>query len=131
MEPVVGARLDGGEPHRVQRTGGAEAALRVAPDPEFREPADVAGQPERRRQFDAPGHGEIGLAQRLFVLRQQVQRVVARVHQREGKQVATGGADVGSVDRRGRGCGSQGRHGLIIHPAGRTAPFVDYGGALG
>ena len=66
-------RLDRRQPHRVRRAGRAQAALRIAADPVFGQPGDVAGQPQRQLELGARAARAARRPQRLLVVRQQVQ----------------------------------------------------------
>jgi hypothetical protein len=100
VEPRVRLRFDGRQAHGVRRAARPQRTLRIAGDPVFREPAHVAGQPQGRHQVVALGHAQV-LAQALFQAGQQLQGVIARIHQRERQLLAAGAAHVGGVDGGG------------------------------
>jgi TRAP-type mannitol/chloroaromatic compound transport system permease small subunit len=139
IPPLVGLRFDRGQSRGAHRTVGAEGALRIAPDPPFREPADVACQPNRGLDAVLTGHGQRSRTQRLFVEREKVQRVVARIDQRQRKQFAAGTAHVGRIDRmrqagrqqreRRRGHGSLWRAGQRSHRTLGNTPAARAGSA--
>ena len=80
----------------------APGALRIARDPVFRQPGHVAGQPQRGHRVGGRRHPQV-LAQALLQAGQQLQRVVARVHERQRQVLAAGAAHGGRVDGGGDG----------------------------
>ena len=73
-------------------------ALEVAADPPLLKPANVTQLPQWQIQFSHLRHLKPTLTQDLFVLAHEMQRVIARIHQRQGQQVAVSSTHIGRID---------------------------------
>ena len=124
VPPGVGLGLDGRQPHGLRRAGRAQVALGVAADPALGKPAGIAGQPERlgigdgEQVFGLGGRAEQGfvrvLGRRLLMQGQQLQGVVARIHQGQRQQPRPGLPHGGGLDGIGGKQGAAGRHGWAL-----------------
>jgi hypothetical protein len=63
-------------------------ALEVAADPPLLKPANMTQLPQWQIQLSHLGHLKPSVTEDLFILTHQMQRVIARIHQRQGQQVA-------------------------------------------
>ena len=107
VPPAVSAGLDGRQQRAMGLTLIAQMAQQVAADPAFLKPAQMPELPQRRVERGQQGHRQGSIWQGLLKLRQEMQRVVARVHEGERQHIAPALPDAGRVDqtRVVAGCG--------------------------
>ena len=80
---AVGPRFNGSKAGRRRVASASEMALQIACNPPFLKPANMPQLPQRWIEFGPHRHLTLARPQRLLILRQQVQGVVACVHQRQ------------------------------------------------
>ena len=86
IPPAVCVGLDGRLAGLRRVATRAPRALQVAANPALLKPGDMAQFPQRRVERGEQRYGKTGFLQRVLVLPKKVQRMIARVHQRERQE---------------------------------------------
>ena len=83
VPPAVSMRLDGGQPGVPGVAAVAQGALHVAPNPPFLKPAHVAELPQGRVDSGQHRHRKVHAFQGGLELAKKLQRMIARIHERQ------------------------------------------------